>query len=181
MITNGVARRYAKALYDVTKSHSSNDLVLAELRALRMVFQMDPAVHEFVASPIVSPEQKSQVIKKAFESKVSSELFNTLLLMADKGRLDIFSELVGAFEEISDKDHGVTRGAVKSGATLSPESRQKIEEIVTKVTGKKVILNFTEDSSILGGMVAQVGGWVFDDTLASHLRRMSEELNRRAN
>jgi F-type H+-transporting ATPase subunit delta len=87
--------------------------------------------------------------------------------------------MVSAFETISDEDHGVTRGNVRSAATLSPESRQQIEDTVTKVTKKKVILNFTEDPKLLGGMVAQVGGWTFDDSLETHLTRMSEDLNRR--
>ena len=32
----------------------------------------------------------------------------------------------------------------------------------------------------MGGMVAQVGGFTFDDSLETHLTRMSEELNRRS-
>jgi F-type H+-transporting ATPase subunit delta len=64
-------------------------------------------------------------------------------------------------------------------ARLAQESRTKIEDIVTKVTRKKVILSFVEDAKLIGGTVAQVGGWTFDDSLESHLRRLNEDLNRR--
>lgn len=176
-----VSRRYAKALYDTTKSNQTSEKVLSELRALHIVFEKEASVKEFVSSPVVSPEQKLALVKTTFESKVSHELYNTLVLLAEKNRLNFFSEIAHAFEEYSDADHGVTRGTVKSATQLGPDARKKIEETVNLVTGKKVILNFTEDAKLLGGMVAQVGGWTFDDSLSSHLTRMNEDLNRRAN
>jgi F-type H+-transporting ATPase subunit delta len=175
-----VSRRYARALYDLSKQAKNQEKVFAELRTLKQVFEADQAVHEFVSSPLIPPDQKIAALKAALSNKVSAEVTNTLVLLAEKNRLDIFSGLVAAFEAISDEDHGVTRGTVRSATTLSPEARQQIEDTVTKVTKKKVILNFTEDSKLLGGMVAQVGGWTFDDSLETHLTRMSEDLNRRS-
>lgn len=175
-----VSRRYARALYDLSKQAKTQDKVFAELRTLKQVFEADAAIHNFVSSPLIPPTQKIAALKAALTGKISEELSNTLILLAEKNRLDIFTELVSAFEAISDEDHGVTRGTVRSAATLSPEARQQIEDTVTKVTKKKVILNFTEDPKLLGGMIAQVGGWTFDDSLETHLTRMSEDLNRRS-
>jgi F-type H+-transporting ATPase subunit delta len=118
-------------------------------------------------------------LKLALHGKASDSVTNGLLLLAHKNRLNLFFDIVDAFEEISDLDHGVTRGTVKSAKALGPEARNKIEATVNKVTGKKVILNYTEDADLLGGMMAQVGGWTFDDSLETHLTRMSEDLNRR--
>jgi F-type H+-transporting ATPase subunit delta len=176
-----VSRRYAKALYDTTKVNHTSEKVLSELRALQLVFEKEHSVKEFVASPVISPEQKMNLVKTTFESKVSNELYNTLILLAEKNRLGFFAEIAHAFEQFSDEDHGVSRGSVKSATHLGLEERKRVEETVNKVIGKKVILNFAEDPRLLGGMVAQVGGWTFDDSLSAHLKRMNEELNRRAN
>ncbi len=175
-----VSRRYARALYELARTAKNQDKVFAELRVLKQVFEGDQAIHEFVSSPLIAPDQKIAALKAALSGKLSPELTNTLILLAEKNRLDIFAEMVAAFEAISDEDHGVTRGTVRSASALSAEARQQIEDTVTKVTKKKVILNFTEDSKLLGGMVAQVGGWTFDDSLETHLTRMSEDLNRRS-
>jgi len=174
-----VSRRYARALYELSKQAKNQDKVFAELRVLRQVIEADAGISDFVSSPLIAPNQKVAALKGALSGKISDELINTLILLAEKNRLDIFSELVSAFEAISDEDHGVTRGAVRSATPLSAEARQQIEDTVTKVTKKKVILNFTEDAKLLGGMIAQVGGWTFDDSLETHLTRMSEDLNRR--
>lgn len=181
MSRSEVSKRYARALYELSRDNKTNERVLGELRTLKGLFETELAIRDFFFSPVISPEQKMAAVKNTFSGRASAEVTNTLLLMAEKNRLGVFSDLVLAFEEISDADHGVTRGTVRSAAALSPESRRQIEETVTKVTGKKVILNFTEDEKLLGGMVAQVGGWTFDDSLESHLTRMSEDLNRRMN
>ncbi len=173
-----VARRYARALYDISKSAKNQERVFSEIRTLKTAIESDKTIQEFISSPLVAPTQKIAAIKGALSGKCSDEVLNTLLLLAEKARLEIFSEMVLAFEELSDEDHGVTRGTVRSASPLSAEARKQIEETVTKVTKNKVILNFTEDPTLLGGMVAQVGGWTFDDSIETHLTRMSEELNR---
>lgn len=179
MITE-VARRYARAFFELAKTAKNQDSVFAELRVIRDAIQSDKAILEFVTSPLVSPDQKMAAVKGALNGKVSNEVFNGLMLLAEKNRLGSFSEIVDAFEAISDEDHGVTRGTVRTATALSAEARKQIEETVSKVTKKKVILTFTEDPTLLGGMVAQVGGWTFDDSLETHLTRMSEDLNRRS-
>lgn len=174
-----VARRYAKALYELSKAAKNREQVFSELRALKQAFEGDAAVSEFINSPLIGPDKKISALKTALSGKVSAEVVNTVILLAEKNRISIFPQMVEAFESISDSDHGVSRGIVRSASPLSPEARKQIEETVTDVTNKKVILNFTEDPKLLGGMVAQVGGWTFDDSLETHLTRMSEDLNRR--
>ncbi|MEZ0390805.1 MAG: ATP synthase F1 subunit delta [Pseudobdellovibrionaceae bacterium] len=173
-------RRYARALYELSKAAKNQEQVFSELRILKQVFQGDKSISDFVSSPMIPPDQKIAALKGALVGKASNEVTNTMTLLAEKNRLAIFTEMVDAFEAISDQDHGVTRGTVRSASPLSAEARKKIEETVTKVTKKKVILNFSEDPKLLGGMIAEVGGWTFDDSLETHLTRMSEELNRRA-
>lgn len=176
-----VARRYGRALYDLASSEQKQDKIFNELRIIKESILSDKMITDYFASPAVTPDQKIALLKSVLSEKVSPEIIQTLNLLAHKNRLAIFAEMVDAFEEMSDESHGVSRGTVKSSKTLSPEARKKIEETVAQVTKKKVILNFKEDPSLLGGMVAQVGGWTFDDSIETHLTRMSEDLNRRTN
>ncbi len=99
--------------------------------------------------------------------KVSDVLKNFTLLLARKQRLPIFNDVVTAYQQFSDESHGVTRGQVRSAAALGPDDRKRIEDIVSKATKKKVILTYKEDPSLLGGLVAEVGSYTFDDSLTS--------------
>ncbi|MFZ4405339.1 MAG: F0F1 ATP synthase subunit delta, partial [Pseudobdellovibrionaceae bacterium] len=48
--------------------------------------------------------------------------------------------------------------------------------ILSKKLNKKIILTSQKDPSLLGGLVAQVGGWTFDDSLKAHLSKLEEIL-----
>ncbi len=176
-----VSRRYSRALYDSAKENKTAELVLSELKMLEQAIASDKSIAEFIKSPVVPSNEKITVLKNSLTAKVSPELAHFVLLLAENSRLNLLTEIAKGFEEITDEGNGVVRGLVRSAAALSAESRKKIEETVTKVTKKKVILSFTEDAKLLGGMVAQVGGWTFDDSLDSHLIRLGEDLKRRAN
>ena len=127
------------------------------------------------------PEQKEAALKAALaDSGASTEAYLLLMTLAKKERLAWFSEIVQAFQSRIDDVNGVGRGAVRSSVVLAPQDRMQIESIVEKVLKKKVILSYKIDPALIGGLVAQVGSYTFDDSIDSHLKRMTEELKRKA-
>lgn len=180
MRVSEVANRYASAIYDLAAEQGHQDKVFAELRVMSEATTVSPEIKEFFASNLVSAEKKTEALKKALgEQKISDELMNLMLVLAEKSRLTLFDQILYAYEQKADKAHGVTRGVVRSATILSPEERNKIEAKVSEVTKKKVILTYKEDPEIIGGLVAEVDGFRFDDTLQNHLRRLKEEIKRR--
>jgi len=174
-----VSKRYAKALYGAVKDKV---VTLNELRVLVKIISDDPVVYHFFASHSQSEIQKLEILSKAIQDKgLTEESSNFLKLLIGKGRLIHLKDILTSYEALVDSENGVTRGIVKSAVKLDADARQKIESVVSHFVKKKVILNYTEDSKLVGGVVAQVAGWTFEDTLDSHLRRLKEDLNRRAN
>jgi F-type H+-transporting ATPase subunit delta len=180
MQVSELASRYAKAFFEFASQTGKQDLVLEELRALLVIFEMDETIRGFVRSPILTAEEKESSLAAALKnSGVSPETASFVCLLARKNRLSLFEEIVAAVKTQSDLAHGVTRGTVRSAAVLSPDERKRIEEIVSRYTQKQVILTYKEDPSVIGGLIAEAGSYTFDDTLTSHLRRLKDETTRR--
>lgn len=179
-MTSEVSRRYAKALYDLASSKGLAERVYSELVALNEAFNKDKDSHEFILSPIVFEEKKLQAIA-AVTGGFSEEVKSFMLLLVEKKRIEFFSEIVASYRDISDASLGKTRGVVRSASKLNDDEKRKLEVKINKTINKEVILTFEEDKNLLGGLVAQVGGWTFNDTLESHLTRISEDLHRRSN
>lgn len=174
-----VALKYAKALFQVSKDHEKS---LNQIRIISKIINADKTTIDFFKSDLISDTHKFEVVKKAFDNMgLSSESMNLVLILGEKGRLSLISDVLKAFESLVDQENGVTRGEVKSASVLGSEERKRIESVVSKVTHKKVILSYTEDAHLVGGVVAQVGGWSIEDSVDSHLTRLKEDLNRRAN
>jgi F-type H+-transporting ATPase subunit delta len=176
-----IATRYARALYNLAKDKNEQDNVFSQMRVIEDAFALDKQISEFIHSPLIRPTDKVKAMEKLVTSVGLTEVLkNFLLLLAKKNRLPIFTDVVTAYQTISDEANGVTRGVVRSAAVLGPEDRKRVEEIVSRATKKQVILTYKEDPTLLGGLVAEVGSYTFDDSLTSHLKRIKEQLTRSA-
>ncbi len=176
-----VASRYAGALFEIASEQKSFELTINELRAFENILVKNEEIQQFLTSPLVKPKQKEQALKAALEKNGVSEATQKFVLtLAKKNRLGVFSEIVKAFESKADEANGVNRGTVTSAGVLSLDERNEIQKTVEKVTKKRAILSFDQDPENIGGLVARVGSFTFDDTLKNHLRRLQEELKRRA-
>lgn len=181
MKSNELANRYAKALYELSVENKSQDTVIAHLRALNEVFSKDEGIHNFLVSPVVTAHEREAVLTPALKDKgITAEVVDTVMLLARNDRFALYPELVTAFEAQADAANNVCRGTVRSATILGPEERRRVEETVERVMKKKVIMTYKVDPSVIGGLVAQVGSYTFDDSIDSHLKRMNEELKRRA-
>lgn len=175
-----LARRYAKAVFELALDNRTQDKLIDELRGLEQLFSKDPETIEFLANPVVPRATRLSVVEKALSNKdLSKEAVDLVMLLVRKDRFRSFSEIVLAYEAAVDAANNVCRGTVRSALTLGPEERQRIEATVEKAINKKVIMTYKVDPSVIGGLVAQVGSYTFDDSISSHLRRMNEELKRR--
>ncbi len=182
MRVSEVSKRYAKALLAAAKSKNADAKIASELIAVSKIVNADAQVKQFFANPGLTADQKLAVIKTAFESKgLSEEVYNFLLLLAEKSRLSIIGEVTEAYQALVDLEQGITRGVVKSARPVDAAVKAELESKIEKVLKKKIVLTFQEDPKLLGGMVAHVGGWTFDDSIETHLKKINEELNRRAN
>lgn len=175
-----IASRYARALFEIAHEESNQENTYSELSALADILKNDSQIAEYLTSPMVKTTDKEAAINTALAgSKISDSTKNFLLLLARKDRVGLVPEIVAAFQSRADAEHGVTRGDVRSAGTLGSGEREQLEKTVEKFTGKKVILSYKEDPTLIGGVVAKVGSFTFNDSLTSHLTRLKEDINRR--
>lgn len=180
MQNSEISTRYAKALFQLATETDSRKEVLADLRSFQHLFAKENLIKNYFTSNISSIEEKKKLLSELFKkTKVSKEVQNFIYLLADKRRFALFESIVVAYQKTSDDVYGVTRGQVKSSKPLSESEQTVIEAKISEVTGKKVILNYECDPSIIGGLYAEVGGYVFDDTIVTHLKRLKDDIKRR--
>ena len=179
MKNSTLAKSYAQAIFQAGKSSNKTDLIYKELKLLKDSFA-DKDVTSFFEDPTLKAKDKSQAVS-AIVSKFdfSEDTNNFLKVLAAKGRTSILGEIADCYQNFIDEDNGVTRGEVISSHQLSPTEREQITDLVSKKTNKRVILTYKEDSKLIGGLIARVEGYTFDDTLSMHLNRLNEDLKRR--
>lgn len=177
-----VAKRYAKALLIAAKQAGNHSKVDAELSEIVKGFNADLEVKAYFSNPTISADKKTATLNAALKGhQVSETVLSALKVLGQNDRLDMLEEVLVAYREMLDIEEGITRGVVKSAQPLNADAQKEIEQKIAKVLNKKIVLTYEQDPKILGGVVAQVGGWTLDDSLDTHLKKLNEELNRRAN
>lgn len=181
MTVSEVSTRYARALFEIAVDHKKVSQVLEQIRLVSHLCNADRDIELFFKSAIIKSDEKRKVLENSLKEKGLYEPVESFVfLLAKKGRMALLPEIAESFQELTDKANEVTRGVVHSASALKQEDRSAIENAVASYLGKKVILAYKEDPKLLGGLFARVGSFIFDDTLTTHLKRLKEELKRRA-
>ena len=68
---------------------------------------------------------------------------------------------------------------VRAAMPLDDETVARLQESLSRATGKDVEVKTVVDPSVIGGVVAKVGDLVIDGSLAPRMQEIRETLNRR--
>jgi F-type H+-transporting ATPase subunit delta len=101
-----------------------------------------------------------------------------LLLLFDKGRIGFIESIDTYYQKMADELKGIARAELVSAAALSDESVDKIQKSLSDMIGKEIILNTTQDPSLIGGVVTKIGDLVLDGSIKTQLMNMKESLKR---
>ena len=174
-----VASVYAKALFELTQEKGQQEVVLQELRLFSEQCKAYPILDAVLGSGYGVDSKKRQAIVQDLASALKLGALTTrfLNLIVVKGRSACISEIVSDFEGQLEKSKGILSGTVSSAVELSAAELAKLSEVLAKRMGKAVKLTPTVDASLLGGVLANVGGKTFDATLRAQLNKFKNELN----
>lgn len=175
-----ISLRYAKAVLAYAKESTEGNSLINEISQVGIALEKNHNIKKFFSDPMISNTDKEKSILLMSEQMKFSAVTKSLLsILAKNERLFLVDEIGAELQKLLDLEAGITRGTVRSAKPISSETLKDLEKSLSKTLNKKVTLTHQLDPKLIGGLLAQVGGWTFDDSLEAHLNKMSEELNRR--
>jgi len=136
-----IAKRYAKALMELVPQKDLAAL-LESLRKVRKAFAA-PQAAELIASPLVGSTQKFELLVAPLDEKIDARLYRLLVVMSEKGRLDLVAELTEILAYEIKKQSNRFEGNVEADAALSKEKIKRLEEVLASYSGAKIKLKQT--------------------------------------
>jgi len=172
-----IANRYARALADVVAASGDYRKVLAELEEFEGAYRESPELREVYDSPAVTLAEKLKVLEAIGQRLGESAVtLNFLRVLLANYRMPLLEEAVQAFRKIANDRQGIVQVTITSASELSERERTNVAERFRKLTGKQVELDFRIESELLGGMRAQIGSTVYDESVRGSLARIREQL-----
>ena len=178
MTNRTAATRYARALLDVALKEQANLATIeTQLTELARLFAENEGLRKALHNPAVPVQRKrAAVVEIVAKAGVLPIVGKTLALLAERDRLVILPDVAESFRQRMQDIRNVVRAEVTTTEPLSAERLQAIQRSLATATGRSVELTSRVDAAILGGMVARVGGTVFDASVTSHLQRIRQRL-----
>jgi F-type H+-transporting ATPase subunit delta len=172
-----VAKRYAKALFELARERGKVAEVEQELQAVSNALADNLEYVKLLEHPNIGASVKTSMLKQVFEGKVSEELMNTLQLLMQRGREAIIRDLAVQYSLIANDALGQAQAKVYTPLPLSAEESDKIAAAFGQVVGKKIRVENIVEPSLLGGLQVRIGDRLYDGSLSGKLQRMEKTLN----
>ena len=178
------ANRYAQALAEVVFAPGSSldgRDVLDQIRRFEDLLISSSDLRHVMMSPAVPASKKRAVIGQfAGELGLAAKVRNFLYVIIDHRRIEQLPAVREAFELAIDERMGVVRADVTSARELDASERSSLEAELSKITQKRMRMQFAVDGSLIGGVVARIGSTLYDGSVRGQLDAMRHRLTTEA-
>ena len=177
IVLNKVAEPYAEALLDLAKSKDSLKETTNDMNIVSQFLANSSDLKKFLGNPTITRPAKKNVVKDILGEQISGSTLKFLLLLVDRGRIEVLEQIAQKFLELSYKQESIEIAKVTSSIQLSAEQQQKIAEKLKAITGAKQIkLALKVDPELIGGFTIEVGSKMIDTSIRGQLNKMSSLL-----
>jgi F-type H+-transporting ATPase subunit delta len=161
------ARRYSQAVFNIARERNELDRWQSDLGKIASLGDDAPFI-ALLENPKVHFEGKTRLLSERL-GDVNPLALNLVYLLVTRGRLSMVGDIADEYQRLLDSYRGIERAEVTTAIALDDKDKRRLEESLGTVVGKKVVLQPKVDSSLIGGIVARVGGKLLDGSTHSKL------------
>ena len=175
MTNETIARNYAEARFDLGATSGRTAQYADLLDAVAGGIAAAPKAQAVLMSPRVTKAQKTAILTGALPD-APREFVLFLGSVVRRGRQGLFREMAQEYLGLVDRKLNRVRASVTLARPADEALRKAIAARLTEVVGKQVLPHFSEDPSILGGLVVRVGDRVFDGSVKRRMTMLRRAL-----
>lgn len=178
MTARAIARRYASALFDVVRKNKTEEKTARELSTLAGVVTAHAELRKALETPAVPMARKKAAMDAVMQAvgPVSDEVRRLIGLLVDHDRVPQLPEIALAFDARVMAAKKTVAAEFVTAVALPDKSKDALATALGRVLGVDVVVTTRLDPAIVGGVVATVGGTVYDGSVAGQLNRLKQRL-----
>jgi len=165
-----LAREYGDGLYALTEEEHISDEVLSQLQVLSRCFREQPDFLRLLGNMSLSRAERIAIVDNALRSQVHPYLLNFLKILLERNALSEFDGCLAAFTALYNREHGIVEATVTTAEALDDGQRDRMIQKLSAMSGRKVVLKEKIDPSLMGGVLLEMDGQRYDNTLKTRLQ-----------
>lgn len=176
MIEGKLSRRYARAVFELAAGRE--EAIGAEVDGFLEAYE-DPDLKKVLGNPAFDQDRRKDIVVEVAGLLGLSDLTtNFLSLLVTRDRLDGLSSIADRYHRLLDESAGRVNAKVTVPQPLGEDQRNGLVAVVGEMTGKTAVVTEEVDPAIIGGIVVEVGGRVYDGSVRTQLQTLRKSIER---
>lgn len=161
-----VAINYAKVLFQL-------GITPEDIKEMRHRYHATDMLHEVLVSPVITKEQKHNLIEKIFDREVQS----FLKVLSDYHSLELLPQILEAYKAVYYEENEVLAATLTFVTEPSEAQVVQFKQYLRKrFQAKRVHLSMKQEPMLVGGFILKVGDLELDWSLRGRLKRLEQKL-----
>ena len=176
MLSNELANKYAKAVFELKKKKKKLQEVENDLKFIVQTISSQQDLSDFIYHPHVKLEAKKEIFTKIFRAEIGDLTNKFMSLLFDKKREMLLPQIVGEFEVLANEAQNIIKAQVIVATALNVEQRTALINKLSMATGKTVVAEYKIDTGILGGVIVKIGDKLIDGSIVRQIAALKAQL-----
>jgi F-type H+-transporting ATPase subunit delta len=171
-----VVQGYARAIFAVAEAEDALAQVEEELFRFARALESSNDLRDALIDAAVPADRKKAVLADLLGDRAHPQTVRLLGFIIEQGRARELGKIVDALLRTTAESREHALAEVRTAVPLSDDQKARLQEALSKATGRTVELKVLVDPSVVGGVVAHVGDQVFDGSIRTRLQEAKEQL-----
>lgn len=178
MTEGSLGRRYAKALFQLAREAGQEAKIGQELEQFNGAYTQSD-LKQVLVNPAFALEVRKKILAQVTQAEQLSELTRHFLsFLADRDRLPHLAGIVSCYRRLLNEAKGRVEAKVVSVSPLEPDWLDQLRGQLHGISGKDVVLQQETDPGLLGGLLVELEGKVYDGSIRTQLENMKQRIVR---
>ena len=170
------AKNYSEALFQIGSAQNDVEKLYNQFKNITEILKSSEQLKDFLENPLVSANDKKEIIYKIFGKDFDLQLINIMNLLADNKRFELLETVLYCFEELYEQKNNISKISVISAVEINGNSKKRLENILSQKTGKNIIPEYLIKEDIIGGIIIKINDKIIDLSLAKKIENMERQI-----
>jgi F-type H+-transporting ATPase subunit delta len=178
MIEGRLARRYASALFQLAREGGQEEQVGQEIAQFHAAYSSSE-LQGILTNPAFAVDSRKRILIQVANAQGLAVLTTHFLsLLLERERLGHLAGIVSSYQRLLNQAKGRVEAKVTSASPIETAHLERLLGTLRGISGKEVLLHQEIDPALIGGLLVELEGKVYDGTVSTQLEKMRQRIAR---
>lgn len=178
MIEGSLSRRYSKAFFELAQEQKQEEAIGQEIEQFLATYTNSP-LPTVLNNPAFGLESRKKILVEVAKSlQLSLVSVHFLSILLERDRLTYLSAIVSCYRRMLNAAKGRVEAKVVGASPLDGAMLERLRATLHVISGKEVVLHEETEPALLGGVLVELEGKIYDGSVRMQLEKMKQRIAR---